>query len=40
MNRQLVDNETGKKNKQKFKKKSAEQRKVLLIFSGFYGKNS
>ena len=26
------------KNKQKFKKKSAEQRKNLLIFSGFYGK--
>jgi len=28
------------KNKQKFKKKSAEQRKILLIFSVFYGKNS
>ncbi|WP_293692440.1 hypothetical protein [uncultured Phascolarctobacterium sp.] len=40
MNRQLADNEAGKKNKQKFKKKSAEQRKILLIFSGFYGKNS
>ena len=26
------------KNKQKFKKKSAEQRKILLIFSVFYGK--
>ena len=40
MNRQLADNEAGKKNKQKFKKKSAEQRKILLIFSVFYGKNS
>ena len=40
MNRQLADNEAGKKNKQKFKKKSVEQRKILLIFSVFYGKNS
>ena len=40
MNRQRADNEAGKKNKQKFKKKSAEQRKILLIFNVFYGKNS
>ncbi len=26
------------KNKQNSRKKSAEQRKILLIFSGFYGK--
>ena len=39
MNRQRADNEAGKQNKQKFKKKSAEQRKILLIFSVFYGKN-
>ena len=40
MDRQLADNEAGKKNKQKFKKKSAEQRKILLIFSVFYGKKA
>ena len=28
------------KNKQKFKKKICGTKKILLIFSGFYGKNS
>jgi len=28
------------KNKQKFKKNFAKKRKILLIFGGFYGKNS
>ena len=40
MNRQLADNEAEKKNKQKFKKKSAEQRKILLIFSVFLEKTA
>ncbi|WP_304239740.1 hypothetical protein [Phascolarctobacterium succinatutens] len=40
MNRQLADNEDRRKSLHDFKKKSAEQRKILLIFGGFYGKNS
>lgn len=40
MNRQRADNEAGKQNKQKFKKNFAKKRKILLIFDGFYGKNS
>ena len=38
MNRQSADNEDRRKNLHDFKKKSAEQRKILLIFGGFYGK--
>ena len=40
MNRQLADNEDRRKSLHDFKKKSAEQRKILLIFGGFYGKTA
>ena len=39
MNRQLADNED-KKTYMILRKKSAEQRKILLIFGGFYGKRA
>ena len=38
MNRQLADNEDRRKNLHDFKKKTAEQRKILLIFRGFLWK--
>ena len=40
MDRQRADNEAGKKNKQKFKKKICGTKKILLIFGGFYGKTA
>ena len=40
MNRQHADNEDKRKKLLDFKKKSAEQRKILLIFGGFYGKTA
>ena len=39
MNRQRADNETGKKNKQKFKKKICGTKKKFADFRRFYGKN-
>lgn len=38
MNRQSADNEDRKKTYMILRKKSAEQRKILLIFGGSYGK--